>query len=350
MPHTARIASLARSIATLVVLATVIAIVLSGSCLFDTTTNLCESFNWRCPPGEECAAKQAACIRIGTCGNAVQAGDEVCDDGNIIDGDGCSANCDSTEQCGNRIPDLPVGEECDDGNKVNGDGCSDACRVEVCGNGVRNPGEVCDDQNMVSGDGCSFDCLSNEACGNNVVDMHLGEECEFEDAPFPLRFDDIAACDNDCTFPRCGDGHTNVLFTVTGMGGDHVEQCDSGELGSPSCDPDCTFVQCGDGYPNKDAGEFCDNGGPIDRADCDSDCTAPSCGDQYTNRQFNPPGPANAEECDTGGNTAACDSDCTRPRCGDGHFNPQAETCETVGNAGCTDPEAPDCDGCTRCT
>jgi len=30
--------------------------------------------------------------------------------------------------CGNGVVDL--GEQCDDGNRVNGDGCSSACRIE----------------------------------------------------------------------------------------------------------------------------------------------------------------------------------------------------------------------------
>ena len=63
--------------------------------------------------------------------------------------------------CGNGI--LEKGEECDDGNNVNGDGCSAACKVEipkgpVCGNGVLEIGEQCDDGNTVSGDGCSSTC------------------------------------------------------------------------------------------------------------------------------------------------------------------------------------------------
>lgn len=35
--------------------------------------------------------------------------------------------------CGNKI--VEPGEECDDGNFIDGDGCSSVCRVE-CGNGL----------------------------------------------------------------------------------------------------------------------------------------------------------------------------------------------------------------------
>lgn len=71
---------------------------------------------------------------------------------------------------------------CDDGNLINGDGCSDSCKIElgwkcsggstttkdvcgeVCGDGYLYstnthyyPG-VCDDGNNVAGDGCSDTC------------------------------------------------------------------------------------------------------------------------------------------------------------------------------------------------
>jgi cysteine-rich repeat protein len=46
-----------------------------------------------------------------TCGDGTVNSGEVCDDGNREDGDGCSADCLSTEVCGNGITDP--GEECD---------------------------------------------------------------------------------------------------------------------------------------------------------------------------------------------------------------------------------------------
>jgi cysteine-rich repeat protein len=74
--------------------------------------------------------------------------------------------------CGNGVTEQ--GETCDDGNGVNGDGCSAACTVEsgyqctgtpsvclfvgVCGNGVKEGNETCDDGNQLNGDGCSTTC------------------------------------------------------------------------------------------------------------------------------------------------------------------------------------------------
>jgi cysteine-rich repeat protein len=60
--------------------------------------------------------------------------------------------------CGNNYLEPP--EECDDGNLVNGDGCSDACILEqICGDGVVQTPEECDDGNLVNGDGCSNVCV-----------------------------------------------------------------------------------------------------------------------------------------------------------------------------------------------
>ncbi len=112
-------------------------------------------------------------FEIASCGDNIISVDEECDDGNLVEGDGCSATC-TIEPCGN--DELDDGEECDDGNFDEGDGCSATCTLETCGNGVLDPGEVCDDGNATAGDGCSADCASLEVCGNSIVDF--GEECD----------------------------------------------------------------------------------------------------------------------------------------------------------------------------
>jgi cysteine-rich repeat protein len=104
-----------------------------------------------CPTGTVCAAAQDVCIANG-CGDSEVAGNEVCDDGNIRDGDGCSGDCESVEDCGNDIVDTAAGEVCDDGNEVSGDGCSEDCRSsELCGNEIVDTaaGEVFDVCNTV---------------------------------------------------------------------------------------------------------------------------------------------------------------------------------------------------------
>jgi len=73
---------------------------------------------------------------------------------------------------------IDPAEECDDGNLIDGDGCDRNCTLTACGNGVQTAGEQCDDGNATNGDGCSEDCTSNETCGNRVVNQEFGEVCD----------------------------------------------------------------------------------------------------------------------------------------------------------------------------
>jgi cysteine-rich repeat protein len=197
----------------------------------------CES-GIKCPIGHHCSADGKFCI-TGLCGNGIidinHLVREMCDDGNVVSGDGCSANCLSDETCGNGYKDedeicdyeiavqcnkdckstmacgdgrVGSDEECDDSNTTPGDGCNSMCQIESCGNGVkdtgeacdtnatdgycskdcssdgscgngiRDPDEACDDGNTVSGDGCRDDCSSTEICGNGIHDVHVGEDCD----------------------------------------------------------------------------------------------------------------------------------------------------------------------------
>ncbi|HVM95012.1 MAG TPA: choice-of-anchor Q domain-containing protein [Candidatus Acidoferrales bacterium] len=74
-----------------------------------------------------------------TCGNNVVDVGETCDDGNLIDCDGCDSNCTPSTTCGNFI--RCGAEQCDDGNTANGDCCSSSCAFEA----VASP---CDDRDL----------------------------------------------------------------------------------------------------------------------------------------------------------------------------------------------------------
>lgn len=299
-----------------------------------------------CPSGTKCAAAQQVCI-TNDCGDGVVQGTEKCDDGNIIDGDGCAANCLSKEICGDGVLNAPAGEICDDGNATGGDGCSADCKsVETCGNGIRDVNEVCDDGNTIPGDGCSGNCKSTEVCGNNIVDIN--EKCDDGGAPggcnddcqggtgcgdgaidkdgqgMPLEeCDDGNNLDNDdciaCHLAHCGDGHLQTT-------GSHIEQCDpAANFGETmDCNIDCTNAGCGDGKVNLARGEQCDDGNVVDQDACKNSCLINYCGDGV------PGGPG--EACDTGGVSASCDYDCTIPTCGDGIVNTETgEECDEMG-------------------
>jgi cysteine-rich repeat protein len=93
------------------------------------------------------------------CGDGITAGEEECDDGNDVNGDGCDNNC-TPSACGNGEID-PATETCDDGI-ANSDTAPDACREDCtaagCGDGILTAPEQCDDANTDDGDECGNDC------------------------------------------------------------------------------------------------------------------------------------------------------------------------------------------------
>ncbi|MEO7327879.1 MAG: DUF4215 domain-containing protein, partial [Minicystis sp.] len=186
------------------------------------------------------------------CGNGVVDAGEQCDQGggNIANGDGCSASCQTeagytcagtpsvcTPNCGNGV--IDAGEVCDQGggNIANGDGCSSTCQVEAgytcsgtpsvcitiaCGNGVIQPGETCDQGggNVAAGDGCSPTCQleANFQCtGTPSVCVPFETSCgDGMDNDGDALID---AADDDCVatinFPPCAAGQTRKVFRST---------------------------------------------------------------------------------------------------------------------------------------
>jgi cysteine-rich repeat protein len=113
---------------------------------------------------------QGACISSG-CGNGIVEAElgEVCDDGNTVAGDGCSADCTSDETCGNNVTDI--GEQCDCGvaahvnpsctgpNSDSAGTCNTHCQFR-CGDGIVEPDEGCDPgagSTVVSCAGATYD-------------------------------------------------------------------------------------------------------------------------------------------------------------------------------------------------
>jgi cysteine-rich repeat protein len=65
---------------------------------------------------------------VSLCGDGAVGPNEECDDNNVVDGDGCQADCTDGNNCGDNI--LDRGEQCDDGDLANNDGCDNLCQVE----------------------------------------------------------------------------------------------------------------------------------------------------------------------------------------------------------------------------
>ena len=177
-------------------------------CNGDETCSSCSDDCGACPP---------------VCGNRQTEDGETCDDGNTLNGDGCDVNCqlepppptcgDGTCNgnetcatcsddcgpcllvCGDNVTDSD--ELCDDGNNEDGDGCSSICEVEepVCGDGFSEGSEECDDGNTEEGDGCSARCLAEEELpiitvvqedGSVVVVNTNNEEVEEDEEANPV--------------------------------------------------------------------------------------------------------------------------------------------------------------------
>jgi len=250
--------------------------------------------------------------------------------------------------CGNGI--AEAGEQCDDGNTVSGDGCSATCTLEFCGDGTVNGSEVCDDGNNVSGDGCSSDCMSDETCGNGVIDSAIGELCDDGNNTSG------DGCQANCTLPSCGDGTVDTGEvcddgnTTDGDGcnsrcssdescGNSVvdtevgEQCDDGNAtAGDGCSGTCQLELCGNG--TVDASEVCDDGNNISGDGCRGDCMSDeSCGNGTVDL-------AAGEQCDDGNATAGdgCSDTCQLELCGNGVVDP-GEVCDdgnTDSNDGCS--------------
>jgi MYXO-CTERM domain-containing protein len=152
-----------------------------------------------------------------SCGNGDRVRGEECDDGNLDDGDGCSALCEVEEGWSCWEPDGPVSvcletcgdgvihpnEECDAG-EANSDELANACRTRcveaACGDGVIDDGEECDDgdeNSDRSAGACRTTCVA-ASCGDGVIDD--GEICD------PATGEGTAAdaCTTGCTPPDAG--------------------------------------------------------------------------------------------------------------------------------------------------
>lgn len=126
------------------------------------TNNNCATAD-QCHTGGGCDSTNGNCVPLTN-----KADGTSCNDGNPDTyNDVCTSGvCEGTEQqepiqnvCGDGNPGGP-GEQCDDGNNVDGDGCSSTCQIEqTCGNGRLDPGEDCDDGAANGSDGeCDATC------------------------------------------------------------------------------------------------------------------------------------------------------------------------------------------------
>jgi len=265
-------------------------------------------------PGVACIG--SACPKCGDEVVTPELGEE-CDDGNVIDGDGCSSTCQNeawaccancsgstpftictneiqsqcdllTIQrqlncgfsgtftglftlnstclagtgycpvCGDAVLTQSVGEQCDLGanNSITGV-CTDICTNAVCGDGRVHAGvEECDDGNLIDLDGCSSTCKIElgTCCGR----CDGCTSCPFVLSSCSSESEAACATGSGAACSRIGDA---VLGTLTKIWRYNV-----------SCPFDATCLVCGDGVVSPEFGEECDDGNLINGDGCSSTC------------------------------------------------------------------------------
>jgi len=199
-------------------------------CLDSTTPQRClKQFNYekiKHYPGQTCKELEKCGKDYDGDGDYKDEGEE-CDDGDQnsdIIPNACRTSC-KEPYCGDGVTDTALLEDCDDGNYVNGDGCTFNCKKEgVCGNRFIDfdLGEECDKGNENSNtepNVCRTDCTL-PICGDGIIDNLFDEECDTGKS----NSDSKDSCRVNCKKPRCGD-----LIIDTG------EECDSVLGCSTSC-------------------------------------------------------------------------------------------------------------------
>lgn len=316
--------------------------------------------------------------------------------------------------CGDGV--VNSGEQCDDGDSNNADDCPNDCQLAVCGDNIVEGFEQCEPPNSSV---CQSNCLLKGAggggggggssavtsttyanrppppdgCGNGVLDIEKGEECDA--GP---RFNGLGTCSYDCKILVCGDGVVSPEIgencepkLKSNVGGVKTfekltcgqictapEVTDNGAIiggckylflaacvgtGSSASFPQYAAASCGNGI--KEASEECDYGGlcsggqfdglfwadadavqaclsggglaaPASGDGCSDTCTSEFCGDGSVQErgEDNQPGTLDDEQCDNG---SVCSSDASRPCRSDTDCESGATcTFNYAANAGCS--------------
>lgn len=150
---------------------------------------------------------------VSFCGDGVKDINEGCDDGNTQTEDCaygltsctvCNMSCQQQEggswYCGDSSLDVIFGEECDDGNTMDGDGCSSTCKTQsiACSSNMDcEEGYSCYESSCV--EGCTYQ--ATVACEND--NLFYFDSCG-EKGNLYIACGDGNLCQNSQCIPACG--------------------------------------------------------------------------------------------------------------------------------------------------
>jgi cysteine-rich repeat protein len=196
----------------------------------------------------------------------VVAAGEECDDGNMINGDGCDATC--------RFSCLSsdVTRNCTPADECAGQGtCNDA--THICAAGTPLP----DDAACAAGPNnfCRAGVCTAPVCGNSMIER--GEDCEGGEG---CKVDCKFLCVNDPATECAGTGTPAVCQQFACTPTHACEIVPDPAADGNACDPAnpnnscsagiCTAPTCGNGQ--RERGEDCDDSGQLNLDGCDSAC------------------------------------------------------------------------------
>jgi cysteine-rich repeat protein len=210
---------------------------------------------------------------VSGCGDGVMLGDEACDDGNVVDGDGCSATC--TLETGFDCTGAPTLctdiDECaatPSGCDLAAD-CTNTVGAFTC---TCKPGYVGDGKVCTPKEDCgAVACDDSNPCTDDTCDKATG--CVHANNPLPCTDDNVCTEDDGCSDGACVPGAT--------------KSCDDNNVcTTDSCDPKVGCANAPNTEPcdDKDActtGDLCAAGAcvPGGPTVCDDSnpCTDDAC-------------------------------------------------------------------------